>query len=117
MTYTLDDIRRMVFRISQGACDATEMVNRITGASSTDFQFAAIYEDDCCAIAVAFDIDPTDNNQAIAAKIKAPIQCNGMTNPVLMVESDGTVIRHHGETVALVKHLNDLYQALEGKLY
>jgi hypothetical protein len=117
INYNMDEIRTMVYKLGQCACDASNLVSWVTGVVTKDFEFAVVYEDKCCAIAVAYNIDEDEKNQAVAAQIKGPIQCNGTNNPVLMIEADGTVVRHHSETGALVKHLRDLCKAIEGKLY
>ena len=96
------NIAKMACLLGTVVADGCDTAHSITGCPEEDFGLSAVYEDDSCLVVASLATD------AIAALIKPPIQCNGTTNPVLMVRGDGSIIRRHGETYKLEEHLLSL---------
>jgi hypothetical protein len=74
INYNIDEIRTMVYKLGQCVCDASNLVNRITG-----FEFAVVYEDECCAIAVAYNIDEDEKIRPLRHKSKARFSATAQT--------------------------------------
>lgn len=92
----------MACLLSDGVVDGSDKAWSITGCPEDGFKSSVVYEDDSCLVVASI------STPAIVALIKAPIQSNGTTNPVLMVDEEGKVIRRHGETETLFFYLAKL---------